>query len=142
MNAGSRRAKLSDLEKLLSIERGAPVDREWTEQLSERVHSGEVIVFENGDQVVGFVVVRRKTFFANDFVELMIVSDGHRRQGIGSALLNEAVTHSSSDRVFTSTNQSNAAMIAMVAKTGWHLSGQLEGIDEADPELIFYKDVL
>ncbi len=63
-----------------------------------------------------------------------------RRQGIGGILLNEAVTQSSSDRIFTSTNQSNAAMIGLLEKAGWHFSGQLEGIDEGDPEMVFCKD--
>ena len=31
-------------------------------------------------------------------------------------------------------------MIGLLVKEGWQFSGQLEGIDEGDPELVYYKD--
>ena len=125
---------------MLALDRGAPVGHERNGLLTARVQSGEVIVVGNEDQLLGFVVVTQRSFFGRDFVELLTVSDDMRRQGIGGILLNEAVTQSSSDRIFTSTNQSNAAMIGLLEKAGWHFSGQLEGIDEGDPEMVFCKD--
>jgi ribosomal protein S18 acetylase RimI-like enzyme len=124
---------------MLELDRVVPVDHERTALLTERVHSDEVIVFGNDDQLLGFVVVRRHSFFGRDFVELLTVSSGKRRQGIGSNLLNEAVTQSSSGRIFTSTNQTNTAMIGLLEKAGWQFSGQLVGIDEGDPELVFFN---
>jgi hypothetical protein len=61
---------------------------------------------------------------------------------VGSNLLEEVVKRSSSVRIFTSTNQSNSEMIGLLEKTSWQFSGQLQGIDEGDPELIFFKDAL
>jgi hypothetical protein len=29
----------------------------------------------------------------------------------------------------------------LLEKAGWQFSGQLEGIDEGDPELVYYKDL-
>ena len=102
--------------------------------------SGEVLLFESEDQLLGFAVVRKRSFFGRDFVELLTVSVSKRRQGVGGYLLQEAVTQSSSDRIFTSTNQSNSEMIGLLEYAGWNFSGQLEGIDEGDPELVFFKD--
>jgi hypothetical protein len=31
-------------------------------------------------------------------------------------------------------------MIRLLEKAGWRVSGQLEGIDEGDPEVVYYKD--
>lgn len=31
-------------------------------------------------------------------------------------------------------------MIGLLEKAGWHISGQLEGIDEGDAELVYFKD--
>jgi hypothetical protein len=31
-------------------------------------------------------------------------------------------------------------MIGLLEYAGWNFSGQLEGIDEGDPELVFFKD--
>jgi GNAT superfamily N-acetyltransferase len=140
MNGLARRAGDSDLAHILELDRVDPVGHPRIELLTDRVHSGEVIVFEGGHQLLGFVVARRRAFFGRDFVELLSVSSGARRQGIGGTLLNEAVGQSSSDRIFTSTNESNAAMRALLAKEGWHMSGHLEGIDEGDPEMVYFMD--
>jgi hypothetical protein len=31
-------------------------------------------------------------------------------------------------------------MRRLLEKAGWHFSGELEGIDDGDPELVFFKD--
>ncbi len=140
MKGITRRANSTDLDRVLELDRVAPVGHERATLLTARVQSGEVIVFESEDQLWGFVVVKEHSFFGRDFVELLTVSDGKRRRGIGSDLLDDAVTQSSTDRVFTSTNQTNSAMIGLLEKAGWKISGRLEGIDEGDPELVFFKD--
>ena len=140
MKGLARRAGENDLAQILELDRVNPVGHARIELLTDRVHSGEVIVYELRDQLAGFVVARRRAFFGRDFVELLSVSSGARRRGIGGAFLNEAVAQSSSDRIFTSTNESNAAMRALLAEAGWQFSGHLEGIDEGDPELVFFAD--
>jgi GNAT superfamily N-acetyltransferase len=75
-----------------------------------------------------------------DFIELLAVLAEERRHGIGTLLLHHTVEMSSTDRVFTSTNQSNLPMIRLLEKAGWRFSGQLQGIDEGDPELVYFKD--
>lgn len=135
-----RRAAPQDLDQVLELDRTAPVGHERAELLTSRVHSGEVIVFEKEDRLLGFAVVKAHSFFGRDFLELMTVVGRHRRQGIGTVLLHEAVTQSSTDRIFSSTNRSNTQMLNLLEKVGWHLSGQLEGFDEGDPEFVFYKD--
>jgi GNAT superfamily N-acetyltransferase len=86
------------------------------------------------------VVLKTRAFFGRDFVELLVVTVDARRRGVGARLLRHAVGLSSTDRAFTSTNQSNVPMLSLLEKEGWSFSGQLEGIDEGDPELIYYKD--
>ena len=135
-----RRARVNDLDRILELDRVEPVGHARQELLTDRVHSGEVIVFGHEDQLSGFVVARRRAFFGRDFVELLSVSNNARRHGIGSALLNAAVAQSSSARIFTSTNESNTGMRALLAKAGWQLSGRLEGIDEGDPEMVYFTD--
>ena len=98
-------------------------------------------VADAGDGVLdGYVVVRRREFFGRDLVVLLAVAERARRRGIGSALLDAALATSSTRRVFTSTNESNAPMRALLAVQGWVPSGRLEGLDEGDPELVFYRD--
>jgi len=42
-------------------------------------------------------------------------------------------------KLFTSTNESNAPMRALLAKLGFSPSGVIENLDEGDPELVFFK---
>jgi GNAT superfamily N-acetyltransferase len=135
-----RRATSEDLHAVLELDRIAPVGHERGPLLTARVQSGEVILFEHEGRVSGYAVVRPQSFFGCDFVELLAVAAGDRRHGVGGLLLQQAVGLSSTKRIFTSTNRSNAQMIGLLEKEGWQFSGQLEGIDEGDPELVYYKD--
>lgn len=142
IGGGLRRANLDDLDRVLGLDHIAPIVHERSELLTSRVHSREVIVFEEHDRLLGFAVVKARAFFGRDFVELLTVVVDNRRRGVGTVLLEEAVRESSTDRIFTSTNRSNDEMIGLLNKTGWQFSGQLEGVDEGDPELVYYKDSL
>jgi hypothetical protein len=43
-------------------------------------------------------------------------------------------------QVFTSTNESNQPMRSLLQAERWSFSGELSGLDEGDPELVFYRD--
>jgi hypothetical protein len=43
------------------------------------------------------------------------------------------------DRLFTSTNESNIAMRALLFTRGYRESGRIENLDPKDPELVFVK---
>ncbi len=97
-----------------------------------------VHVAANGD-LDGFVVTRARSFFGRDFISLLAVAASHRRSGIGSALLSAAAHRATTDVIFTSTNESNLAMQALLARDSWTYSGTLTGLDEGDPELVFWR---
>jgi ribosomal protein S18 acetylase RimI-like enzyme len=124
----------------LEIDRNSPVGFQREELLTARVESREVVLFERGARIVGYAVLRPASFFGRDFVELLAVAVSDRRHGIGSLLLKETMSLASTARIFTSTNRSNSAMIGLLEKAGWQSSGQLDGIDEGDPELVFFTD--
>jgi ribosomal protein S18 acetylase RimI-like enzyme len=84
--------------------------------------------------------LRKRGFFGRDFIELLAVKSSERRQGLGSALVADALQHPGTNRVFTSTNRSNQAMRKLLEDAAWSFSGQLDGIDQGDPELIFWHD--
>jgi hypothetical protein len=50
--------------------------------------------------------------------------------------IEDACTH---DRVFTSANESNAPMRALLARLGYTASGRIENLDPGDSELVFVK---
>jgi GNAT superfamily N-acetyltransferase len=109
-----------------------------------RAHVGELLglglswlAVADGEPV-GFAIVSRH-FFAFPFVDLLVVSEAARRGGVGSALMAHCAANHQADRIFTSTNESNAPMRALLAKAGWTPSGQVDNLDPGDPELFFVK---
>ena len=88
--------------------------------------------------VVGYVSLAWNHFFDRDFVALLVVAPEARRAGVGVTLLRAAVDVATTATVFTSTNESNAPMRALLASEGWRVSGTLDGLDPGDPEVVYF----
>jgi GNAT superfamily N-acetyltransferase len=111
---------------------------------ARRVHVGDLLsaglswaALEAGE-VVGFAVVTRH-FYGFPFVDLLVVAEAARRRGAGSALMARCAAAHEAGRTFTSTNESNAPMRALLANAGWRPAGVVHYLDAGDPELIFVK---
>jgi GNAT superfamily N-acetyltransferase len=91
--------------------------------------------------VAGFVALWPGHFYGRDFIELLFVAPVWKRRGLGRALIRAALLKASTSRVFTSTNESNTPMMALLLSEGWVPSGVLKGLDEGDPEHVFFCDV-
>jgi ribosomal protein S18 acetylase RimI-like enzyme len=138
--SGIRRAVADDLDGVLHTDHiAAQGDHERAEFLRSSLLAGQCHVHVTGGAVTGFVIVQPAHFFGRDFVELLIVEPAARRSGIGRALLRHAHAAAGTSQVFTSTNTSNHAMRTLLAAEGWSFSGELSGLDDGDPELVFYK---
>ena len=122
----------------------AAIDPLTARDAKRRAHVGELLAlglswgaFREGE-LAGFAVVSRH-FFNFPFVDLLHVSDAHRRQGIGRALMDRCEQAHDADRIFTSTNESNAPMRALLATADWRPCGEVDALDPGDPELFFVK---
>lgn len=73
-----------------------------------------------------------------DFLDLIVVGSAYRRQGIATSLITNFSEMSDTDECWTSTNQSNRAMISLLTKLHWYKSDHSEELDEGDPELFFF----
>lgn len=134
-----RQATTADLVALLELDRLAQVDAERRSLLSNSIEGGECLICEDQGQVAGFIVIKPRHFFGRDFIELLMVSPEVRRSGVGHSLMEAAITRRHATAVvFTSTNRSNDPMRALLEAGGWLFSGQLEGLDEGDPELVYF----
>ncbi|HTT59040.1 MAG TPA: GNAT family N-acetyltransferase [Acidimicrobiales bacterium] len=110
------------------------------EILEGAIAASECLVdVDASNKLTGFVITNTRAFFGRDFIKLLLVAPTHRRTGIGRALLEAAVSGASTATIFSSTNESNAAMRALFEHDGWTLSGVLSGIDEGDPEMVFWR---
>jgi ribosomal protein S18 acetylase RimI-like enzyme len=134
-----RQATNDDLREVLRVDSAAPVGHERKELLKARVEGGECLVYECGGDVLGYLTWRPRSFFGRDFIELLAVDPHFRRRSVARDLVRSALDLASTSHVFTSTNRSNVAMRELLRKEDWRFSGELEGIDQGDPELVFYK---
>lgn len=100
---------------------------------------GECLVYLDHGSVAGFAIVKPAHFFGRDFIELLMVDPARRRCGIGRNLLRAALAAAGTEQVFTSTNTSNQPMRSLLQAEGWSFSGELDGLDEGDPELVFHN---
>jgi ribosomal protein S18 acetylase RimI-like enzyme len=136
----TRRATSHDERAVLAVDAKASAgDLERQEVLRRAIRAGECIVYERDAHVLGVLVVKPHHFYGRDFIDRLFVSSDARRQGVGRALIRAAVESASTPRVFTSTNKSNTAMQALLRSEGWSPSGELVGLDEGDPELVYYR---
>jgi GNAT superfamily N-acetyltransferase len=116
----------------------AASDLHRREMIDSAIAARRCWVAERGGRVAAYGVLS-KNFFGRDFVELVFVAESARRSGAGGAVLDAIERAVHADRLFTSTNESNAAMRALLAKRNYEASGRIENLDPGDPELVFVK---
>jgi GNAT superfamily N-acetyltransferase len=133
-----RRVGAGDLDLL------AQADPRLAQEPAHRRHVGELLdaglswaAVVDGE-ALGFAVVTRH-FYGFPFVDLLVVAEAARRHGVGLALMARCEADHDADRIFTSTNESNASMRRLLAKADWLVSGVIENLDPGDPELVFVK---
>ena len=131
-----RRATAAEIDTVIGI---APAGAERREAIAEWVHAGQCHIAWRADVAAGYVVLTR-SFFRSPFIELLVVSPDTRRQGIGRALVERCIALTPpGEKLWTSTNQSNAPMRNLLPQLGFEPAGMIEHLDEGDPELVFLR---
>lgn len=126
-------ASASDAEQIIRID---PLRRE--KLIRAAIEEGHCHIAKIGGNIAGFAVIRY-SFFEHGFVELLIVAEKYRRRDIGTALMNYLFDICATAKIFTSTNESNRPMREMLVKSGFTRCGQIDALDEGDPELFFVR---
>ncbi len=135
-----REAATADLDAVLAINlAGSSMANEARERyLADAVGNGDCLLGCEGIAPGGFAIWDR-SFFGYPFVSLLIVRPDARRRGIATALVRQIEAVCDADRLFTSTNESNAPMRAVCAALGYEPSGRIDNLDDGDPELVFCR---
>lgn len=131
-----RLASAADIDAVIGI---APAGTERREAIAEWARAGECHIAWQDSFAAGYVVLTR-SFFRSPFIEMLVVSPDTRRQGIGRALIEHCFALIPPDqKLWTSTNESNAPMRNLLPQLGFEQTGMFEHLDPGDPELIFLR---
>jgi GNAT superfamily N-acetyltransferase len=106
-------------------------------EIESWLRSAEVLVAERAGRVVGYAAVSCE-FLGQPYLAILMVGEEHRRQGVGGQLVAAACDRHL--RLWTSTNESNLSMQALLRAGGFRCTGRIEGLDEGDPELFYLRD--
>ena len=126
-------ATASDLQYILNID---PFRR--TNLIRHAIKCGDCYIAVYDGIIKGFAIMNY-TFFHNGFIELLMVAKKYRQCGIGSVLLNHLFAVCKTQKLFTSTNRSNEPMRKLLENSGYTFCGQIDTLDEGDPELFFVR---
>lgn len=131
------RATPADVAELIALDTYASPDRRAA--IAEWTAAGECHIARRDGAAVGYVAFTC-SFFRSPFIEMLMVAAPARRSGVGRALIEYCIALTPpGQKLWTSTNESNAPMRALLPKLGFVQTGLFEHLDPGDPELIFLR---
>ena len=108
------------------------------EKITKAILDNECFIILANNKAVGFVIFDYR-FFDQGWIELIIIEGEYRGKGIGGQAIELICKQSKTNKVFTSTNSSNIQMQKALSKVGFSFAGKVNGLDDGDPELFYYK---
>ena len=132
----TRPARPDDYARLIALDTIAACDPARADEIAGWLAQGLCFCAEVEGVVAGYGVLHRH-FFGRAFLEMLMVGEEYRAQGVGTALIVHAARLSVAEQLWTSTNQSNQPMRRLLEHLGFVPSGTIEGLDEGNPELFF-----
>ena len=108
------------------------------EKITKAISNQECFIILADKLEVGFVIFDYR-FFDQGWIELIIIDEEYRGKGISGKVFDLICEQCKTNKVFTSTNSSNTRMQSALAKANFSLAGEINGLDDGDPELFYYK---
>jgi ribosomal protein S18 acetylase RimI-like enzyme len=133
-----RLAATRDRRAIADCDPQVAADLQRRERIDAAIAARHCWVGEHNKAIAGYGVLST-SFFGRDFIELVHVAESMRRLGVGDALLETIERTRHADRIFISTNESNAPMRALLERRSYEPSGEIQNLDASDAELIFVK---
>lgn len=133
-----RRADADDFEGICAVDAIAQTSERRRQRLALGISRSEVWVISSGRLIEGYALLSYQ-FFGHGFIELVVVHPHHRGAGLGACLVRHLESVCSDSKLFTTTNESNARMQRVLARTGFERSGIIYNLDPGDPELVYFK---
>jgi GNAT superfamily N-acetyltransferase len=135
-----RKAEHDDLPAIDDINEEFVTNEEKRMFIHGAVREGSVWIAAHNEAPAGYIIAAR-SFFGIAFIQLLNVHRDHRRKGVAQALIAAVEEWSPTEKIFTSTNESNAPMRALLDRLGYAYSGTVFNLDEGDPERFYFKQL-
>ncbi len=132
-----RQATDSNVAALIALDSVAEHEPQRAAQIRAWCGQGECYLAKEQDVVMGYGVLHYH-FFGCGFIEMLMVGERYRRRGVGQALITALKSHCRHPKLFTSTNRSNLSMQRLLLDAGFVASGQIDNLDDGDPEQVFF----
>ncbi|MEB6081638.1 GNAT family N-acetyltransferase [Serratia marcescens] len=132
-----RLATETDVAALIALDSVAEHEPQRAAQIRAWCGQGDCYLAEEQDVVMGYGVLHYH-FFGCGFIEMLMVGERYRRRGVGQALITALKSHCRYPKLFTSTNRSNLPMQRLLLNAGFVASGQIDNLDDGDPEQVFF----
>ncbi|WP_433750655.1 N-acetyltransferase family protein [Falsibacillus pallidus] len=132
-----RKAIIDDLDYIAAIDCDVIQNDSRKHILKTAIQEQKCLVGEISGKIEGFLTFHTD-FFECSFISLVIVSPTARRKGLASRLIKEFIRQSPTEKVFSSTNESNTLMQKVFDSLGFKQSGIVHNLDEGDPEMIYF----
>ena len=133
-----RQAQPDDVHALVELDAYAAAHAHRRVFIHDAVVNQQCLVAVSDHTCAGYLVLTHD-FFDHGFIALVVVSPTCQRQGVALRLLAAAEAACKTPKLFASTNASNRASQALMTKAGFIPSGQIENLDEDDPECVYVK---
>lgn len=116
------------------------IEQKREEKITKAISDKECFIVLADNREVGFIIFDYR-FFDQGWIELIIIEEKYRGKGIGGQAIDLVCKQSKTNKVFTSTNSSNIQMQKALTKVGFTFAGKIDGLDDGDPELFYYKKI-
>ena len=134
------KALKSDFEAICDLDHMVLGNSNRQDFLAKMVKEEQCLIAKIKGSLVGFAILEQ-TFYEQGFISLLIVHPDYRRRGVTTALIRRIEEICPTEKLFTSTNESNVIMQRVCKALGFVRSGYIENLDESDPEIIYFKRV-
>lgn len=135
-----RQGTPDDRDSIVAFDHVAQSDVNRVAFIERALQSETCVVVDQGGSVIGYAVLEY-TFYDQGFVSMLYVAEAARRRGAGRTLMREIESRCRTPKLFTSTNESNRPMQALLASLGYAPSGVIQNLDPGDPELVYFLDL-
>ena len=135
-----RKAQETDVDEICQFDHVAQHDESRRRFIHDSVSVGIAHVAVVDCMIAGYTVLEH-SFFSRGFIAMLYVHSEHRHSGIGTALVRHVEGLCKSDRIFTSTNESNLPMQSLLQKLGYKRSGKVGDLEPGDPEVFYSRQL-